>query len=469
MDASNLDSEFNMMMFEIKNNISFIENELDMMSLSCWITKLSEPVCDIEEKVRRNEYMSYLLYLLKRQTMHHPFVEEPPSGPLPPLNIDMGNASCKEDCLANGTQFYSPEASCSTETPQPYAYETPRATMPCATPAQPSFSARGSSQKRGPMAASTPYPTITPSRPNVRSKRKLVDGKLTPCSPCQKNKKTVLERPGTRLDKPKSKSSACHFLKVHPPPVSPLGYLDNSVEVNDEPFVPPLPGSEEAYEEMSRIIDSVDKCTRLFDFIRLIAPTTCDQGQLLNFVATAEIAQFKEFVQSMFRARMQDTEELLGKEQLKLKERYEGWEAAVLRRAQTGVRSLKRLLPEFKYDVYERDDDYLYLMLREQLAIQEGEMNPQIRTVRIKAQKKRWLTDEAERMEKDNEDKMVELTELNEQLNQLSKCYNAQHKDFLTKSKCLEEKAAKLRIRFHQNRKLVDTYIDQLNSEHSNY
>lgn len=60
-----------------------------MMLISCWVTKLSEPASTIEDKTRRNEYLSYLLYLLKRKMMHQPFVEEPPSGPLPPLTVDM--------------------------------------------------------------------------------------------------------------------------------------------------------------------------------------------------------------------------------------------------------------------------------------------------------------------------------------------------------------------------------------------
>lgn len=236
-----------------------------------------------------------------------------------------------------------------TQTPAfktPYPYETPRGRMD-ETPV------------RAPFASSTPFADRSSSRPNINKERKTRD---TPCSSCQTSNVHLLKRPSP--EEPKSHPCSSRIPK-RPPPISPKGYVDTSIEVDDKPFVSPLPGSEQTTEERERIMNSVDQCTRLFDFVRLIAPTTCDQGQMLNYVATAELAQFKEFVDSMFKARMQDTEELLGKEQLKLKERYEGWEAAVFRRAQTGVRTLKRILPEFKYDHYEKDPEYLYLMLRE--------------------------------------------------------------------------------------------------------
>lgn len=185
--------------------------------------------------------------------------------------------------------------------------------------------------------------------------------KINPCTSCSQTEEGLLERTDDRLENEKEiKSTACYKRVRHE--LSPSGYLDNASDY--EPLISLLPDSEEANLKIKSILESVDNSTRLLDFIGQIGPTTRDQGQLLNHTASAEISKFQEFVHSLYKTRKQDTDELLGEEQMKLKKRYEEWEASVLQQAQTSLRKLQRLIPEFNYDLYKKDPDYIYSMLR---------------------------------------------------------------------------------------------------------
>ncbi|XP_071443237.1 uncharacterized protein [Hetaerina americana] len=82
-----LNYDCNLYILMVQTKLHQIRGQNDKARVMKWLKKLSSCQRNTEEMKSRNELMHYLLENIRERQLKPPFTEDPPQGPLPPLDV----------------------------------------------------------------------------------------------------------------------------------------------------------------------------------------------------------------------------------------------------------------------------------------------------------------------------------------------------------------------------------------------
>lgn len=109
---------------------------------------------------------------------------------------------------------------------------------------------------------------------------------------------------------------------------------------------------------MAKII-ARSKGQSIIEFVAAISPHTVDRGVKLRNALKVESNSFKDYVNRIVSQRIQDLTDILAKEQKaeieRIRDQIDKWQLESVH-----IRNIvQEMLPEFDFDSYEQDKDYL--------------------------------------------------------------------------------------------------------------